>query len=109
MGYVVHGVTKSQTQLSDFHFTSGEIRGEYFHKLGVKKIFFNKRHKTLMINEKAESLDFEIKNFYSYKNIIKRVKRQTMECKKLLKIHTFKKHLCPEYIKINKQDSSTQQ
>ena len=22
MGYVVHGVTKSQTQLSDFHFTS---------------------------------------------------------------------------------------
>ena len=67
MDYVVHGVAKSQTQLSSFHFISGEITGEYFHKLGVKKIFFNKRHKTLIINGKAESLDFEIKNFYSYK------------------------------------------
>ena len=67
MVYVVHGVAKSQTQLSNFHFISGEITGEYFHKLGVKKIFFNKRHKTLIINGKAESLDFEIKNFYSYK------------------------------------------
>ena len=54
MDYVVHGVAKSQIQLSDFHFISGEITGEYFHKLGVKKIFFNQRHKTLIINEKAE-------------------------------------------------------
>ena len=27
MGYIVHGVTKSQTQLSDFHFTSLHFSG----------------------------------------------------------------------------------
>lgn len=58
---------------------------EYLHDLGVGKDFSNKAQVVLTIKEKINELDFiKIKSFCSSNLIIKRVRRQAINWKKII-------------------------